>query len=149
MGLTSIFVAPLVSSSQGRRAAHDASLRAQELAKAGAGEGKKLAQDAKVKVNELSSKGKETAADLSARARDTAADMSGSAVENVRKLPQMGTNAINQAPDIVSSVFGDAKKHVYTPPSTNVDGNSQGNQLAGGAVNNVSHLSNSDSEIAK
>jgi hypothetical protein len=32
MALTSVFVVPLISSEQGRRAAHDASVRAQELA---------------------------------------------------------------------------------------------------------------------
>jgi len=142
MGLTSIFVAPLVSSPQGRGAAHDASVRAQELANAAAEKGRVLAQNGKVKAAELSSKGKQTAADLSAQARGTASDMSGTAAENVRKLPQMGTNAINEAPGIVSSAFGDAKGYISTPPSNNIDGNSDGNpdgnrSVTGGAANKV------------
>jgi len=146
MGLTSIFVAPFVSSQQGRAAAHDASVRAQELSNAAAEQGRVLAKNGQVKAAELSSKGKQTAADLSAQARGTASDISGTATENVRKLPQIGTNAINKAPGIVSSAFGDAKGYIGTPPSNNFDGNSNGNRRA---ANKVSHLSNSGSETAK
>lgn len=146
MGLTSIFVAPLVSSQQGRAAAHDAGVRAQELANVAAEKGRVLAENGKVKAAELSSKGKQTAADLSAQTRGTASDISGTAAENVRKLPQMGKNAISEAPGIVSSAFGDAKGYISTPPSNNFDGNSDGNR---GAANKVSHLSNSTSETAK
>jgi hypothetical protein len=150
IGLTSIFVAPLLSSPEGRGAAQDASVRAQELAKAAAEKGTALAQNGKVKTAELSSKGKQTAADLSARTRDTASDMTRIAAENMRKLPQTGTNAINEAPGIVSSAFGDAKGYISTPPSTIINGNSDGNRsITGGAANKVSHLSNSASETAK
>ena len=122
--LTSIFVVPLVSSLQGRRAAHDASVCAQELANTAAKQAKELAHNEKVKATELSSEGKQIAADLSEQARANASDMSETAAENIRKLPQMGANAIN--------------------------GNSDENQsVAGGTSNKTSHLSNSASETAK
>jgi hypothetical protein len=145
MGLTSIFIAPLVSSQQGRTAAHDASVRSKELANVAAEKGRVLAENSQVKAAELSSKGKQTAADLAAQARGTASDISGTAAENVRKLPQMGMNAINEAPGIVSSAFEDTKGYIGTPSSNNFDGNSDGNR---GAANKVSRLSNSASEIA-
>jgi len=99
MGLTSIFIAPLIFSPQGRQVAHDASALSQELAKAAVEKSNGLAQDSKVKAAELSSKGKQSAADLSAQARGTASNLSRTAVENIRKLPQMapGLNAGNQS----------------------------------------------------
>jgi hypothetical protein len=161
IGLTSTFVAPLVFSPQGREAAYDASVLAQELANAAAEKGR-------VKAAELSSKGKQTAADLSSKANQaaadlsaqarstasdmtgTASDMSGAATENIRKLPQVGTDAINEAQGTVSSALGDAKGYVSTLSSNNVDGNSDRNRSGtGGAASKVSNLLNSADETAK
>jgi hypothetical protein len=86
MALTSFFIVPLISSEQGRRTAHDASVRAQEQAKVAAEKCREIGHDGKVKATELSSKGKETAADLSAQTRDTASDMYGTATENIKRL---------------------------------------------------------------
>lgn len=168
MGLTSLYIAPLVASPRGRAVAHDASVRAQELANAAAENGGGLARDGKVKAAELSSKArqptldaegriqnlaqsrKQTAADLSARASGTASDISGAAAENVRKLPQMGTSAINKAPGTANSALGDAKQYISSSLSTGIDGNSDGNRsVAGGAANRVSQLSNSAAESAR
>jgi uncharacterized protein YlzI (FlbEa/FlbD family) len=125
-------------------------VRAQELANVAAEKGRVLTQNGKVRAAELSSKGKQAAADLSAQARDTASDMSGTTIENIRKLPQVGTNGINGAPGIVNSAFGDVNERISTPSSNNVGGNTDGNRsVTGGAANKVSHLSNSASETAK
>jgi hypothetical protein len=146
VALTSIFVAPLVSSEQGRRAAHDTSVRAQELANVAAEKGRELGHDGKVKAaelsskgkqtianlsaqakdtasdmsgkaSELSSKGKQTAADLSAQTRGTASDISGTATENIKKLPQIGKNAVNETDDIASSTYGNAKGYISNSPA--------------------------------
>jgi hypothetical protein len=238
MGLTSIFVAPLIFSPQGRGVAHDASVHAQELANLASEKGRVLAQNSKVMAAELSSSGKRTAADLSssgkqtvadlsssgnqtaaeissktkqtvadlsssgkqaiadlsyntkqtvadlssrgkqaaadlsssgnqtaaelssktkqaatdisAQARGTTSDISGIATENIRKLPQMGMNAINAAPDIVSSTADNAKGYISTPPSNSVNGNSGKNQsVNGGAASKVPSLSNGAEENTK
>jgi hypothetical protein len=146
MALTSVFIIPLISSEQGRRAAYDASVRAQELANVAADKSREFGHDGRVKAAELSSKGKETAAnlstqatdtasdmsektselssngkqtvaDLSAQARSTVSDMSGTATENIKKLPQMGTNVVNETEDIVSSDYGNAKRYISNPPA--------------------------------
>lgn len=159
MGLTSLYIAPLVASPRGRAVAHNAGVRAQELTNAAAGNSKRLAQDGKANVVDLSSKarqttldaegcirnvaesGKQTVADMSARAKGTASDISGVAGENVRKVPQTGTSAINKAAGTVSSTLGDAKQRISSSLSTNIDGNSDGNRSgSGGAGNEASQL---------
>jgi hypothetical protein len=117
MGLTSIFVTSLVPSPQGRRAAHDSSVRAQELAHAAAVKGRLLNPDGKVKVTDLSSKGKQTTVDLLAQAKDTASHVSGTAAENTRQLPQIGAPTINETRGIMNSALGDAKGYINTVPS--------------------------------
>jgi hypothetical protein len=153
MGLTSIFVAPLVSSEQGRRAAHDTSVRAQELANVAVEKGRELGHDGKVKAAELSSKGKQTISNLSAQAGDTASDMSGIVTENINKLPQIGKNAVNETEDIASSTYGNAEGYISNspaPPSNLTNGRSDGNRsVTSGASNEVPQLSNSTSETTK
>ncbi|KAF2871711.1 Reticulon-domain-containing protein [Massariosphaeria phaeospora] len=106
--LTSIFVAPLASSERGRRAAHDASVRAQELANVAAEKGKELGHDGRVKAAELSSKGKQTAGNLSAQARDTASDMYGKASDLASQGRQTAGNISAQARVTASDLSGKA-----------------------------------------
>ncbi|KAK6222997.1 hypothetical protein QIS74_03842 [Colletotrichum tabaci] len=112
LALTSVFIAPLVNSPQGRKVAHDATARAQEIANTTGEMGKDLAHTGQVKASELSSKtqqaahdagrtvsntaqnGKQTAADLSARARDNASNLSGAAAQGTKNA---GANVSNAA----------------------------------------------------
>ncbi|GKT45253.1 uncharacterized protein ColSpa_05434 [Colletotrichum spaethianum] len=112
LALTSVFIAPLVNSPQGRKAAQDATVRAQELANTTAEKGKELAKNGQVKASELSSKaqqaaydagntvsntaqsGKQAAVDLSTKARNTASDLSGTAADKARNT---GTSLSNTA----------------------------------------------------
>ncbi|WQF85824.1 hypothetical protein CDEST_10838 [Colletotrichum destructivum] len=112
LALTSVFIAPLVNSPQGRKVAHDATVRAQEIANTTGEMGKDLAHTSQVKASELSSKaqqaaydagrtasntaqnGKQTAADLSARARDNASNLSGAAAQGTKNA---GANISNAA----------------------------------------------------
>jgi polyhydroxyalkanoate synthesis regulator phasin len=142
MGLTLIFVAPLILSSKGRELAHDASVHAPELAKTVAEKGEVLAQDSKVAASELASEGKQTAVNLSARAKDTTSDMSGTATDIIKNLPQMSTGPINDVNRAVISKVGDIKEHV--------SGSSMGDSsFNSGAVNNSSHSPNSAGERTK
>ena len=151
MGLTSIFVAPLGFSLQGRNAAHNASVHAQEMVSATAEKSRELAQNGKVKAAELSSKGKRTAVDLSAQVRGTASSISGTAAEKIKKPPQMGAEAVKKAPGIVSwASDGDANGPSSTPLSHNMDGNSdRGRSVTGEAPNSMSDLSSSTNEPTK
>jgi hypothetical protein len=161
IGLTSIYIIPLVASPRGRAAAHDASVRAQDLASAASETGQRHVQNGKAKVAELSSaaqevvsdgqgriqnlaqSGKETVADLSGRAKGSASDMYGAAAENVWTLPQTGVSAINKGSDTVNSSLGQAKRHISSSLSTDTDGTSDENRaVTGGAVNEVSQPSN-------
>lgn len=153
MALTSIFVAPLISSEQGRTVARDASVRAQELANAAAEKGKELGHDGKVKAAELSSKGQQTAADLSARTRDTTSGMMETATEKAKRLSQVGRNAVNKTEGIASSAYGNAKGYIsdtQAPLSNRNNGHSEGNRNTNnGASNDVSHRLNGASETTK
>ncbi|GJD00504.1 reticulon-like protein [Colletotrichum higginsianum] len=112
LALTSVFIAPLFNSPQGRKVAHDATARAQEIANTTGEMGKDLAHTGQVKASELSSKaqqaahdagrtvsntaqnGKQTAADVSARARDNASNLSGAAAQGTKNA---GANVSNAA----------------------------------------------------
>ncbi|KAJ0160879.1 hypothetical protein CTA2_7145 [Colletotrichum tanaceti] len=112
LALTSVFVAPLVNSPQGRKAAHDATARAREIAATTGEMGKDLAHTSQAKASELSSKaqqaaydagrtvsntaqnGKQAAADLSSKARDNASNLSGSVAQGTRNA---GANVANAA----------------------------------------------------
>ncbi|KAK5228980.1 hypothetical protein LTR47_008138 [Exophiala xenobiotica] len=169
IGLTSIYIIPLVASPRGRAAAHDASVRAQDLASAASETGQRHVQNGKAKVAELSSaaqevvsdgqgriqnlaqSGKDTVADLSGRAKGSASDMYGAAAESVRTLPQTGASAINKGSDTVNSSLGQAKRNISSTLSTDIDGTSDENRpVTGGAVNEVSQQpSNGIAESAK
>lgn len=164
MALTSIFVAPLISSEQGRTVARDASVRAQELANAAAEKGRELGHDGKVKAAELSSRGKQTAADLSSKGHQTAADLSArtrdttsgmleTATEKAKRLSQVGKNAVNKTEGIASSTYGNAKGYIsdtQAPLSNRTNGHSDGNRnTTSGASNDVSHQLNGASETTK
>jgi hypothetical protein len=136
MGLTSIFVTSLVSSPQGRGAAHDTSVRAQELAHAATVRGGVLTQDGKVKATDLSSRGEQTAIDLLAQTKDTASHMSRTAAENIRELPQIGAHTINETPGIMNSALGNPQGYISIVPSNKIDENPYGSRLmTGGAAN--------------
>jgi hypothetical protein len=147
-------------SSKGKQTATDLSSRANQIAADLSSKGKETATDLSSRANQtatdLSSKGRQTTADLSAQARSTASDMtgtasdmSGTATENIKKLPQMGTNAVNEASGNMNSAFGDAKGYLSTH-SSNINGNFDRNQSGtGGAASKVSNLLNSAGESAK
>ncbi|KAK2470453.1 hypothetical protein H9L39_18070 [Fusarium oxysporum f. sp. albedinis] len=128
LGLTSIYVAPLITSPRGREVAHDGMVRAEELTNAAAEKGNTLVQGGKAKAADLSSKAQETAggmrrhigdltqsgaqtvADLPSQARNTASDVSGATAEKLRRLPEKATNVINKAPGIIKSASSDAEQ---------------------------------------
>jgi len=168
LGLTSLYIAPLVLSPKGREVAQDAKIRSQELASAAADKGVALAQDSKAKATELGHKardsgidmgqrvqdlaygGKEKAADLSNQAMNTASNLSSATAENARNLPEMGRNAVNQTAATVQSTASDAQQYVQSSLPSGTDARSGGNgSLTGGATNKLSQLSNSAVENTK
>ncbi|KAH6872077.1 Reticulon-domain-containing protein [Thelonectria olida] len=157
LGLTSLYIAPLVTSTRGREVARDAKLRSEELANAATDKGVSLAQDGKAKAAELSHKardsgidmgrrvedlaygGKEKAADLSTQAMNTASNVSSTIAETARKLPEMGSNAINQTSGTVKSAVSDARQYIHSSQPGATDGKPD----ATSAGNTVSQLSSS------
>ncbi|KAM5345944.1 hypothetical protein ACJ41O_011805 [Fusarium nematophilum] len=129
LGLTSIYVAPLITSPRGREVARDGTRRAEELTGAATEKGNVLVQDGKAKAADLSSKAKETAgdvgrqiedlvqsekqtaADLPSQAGNAASDASGAAAENLGRLQEKSTNVIsNKAPDMIKSALSNAEQ---------------------------------------
>ncbi|KAI0120658.1 Reticulon-domain-containing protein [Xylariales sp. AK1849] len=156
LGLTSLYIAPLVNSGRGREVAHDARLRAGELANTVGENGKALAQDGRAKASELSSKaretamhtqqrignmaqnGKQTVTDLSTQAKGTASDISGATAENFRKLPGTGTNAIKTTHDTANSASSDARQYRNSSRFGTTDEYADGNgSVTDGAANRV------------
>ncbi|KAM6513449.1 hypothetical protein FALCPG4_015868 [Fusarium falciforme] len=128
LGLTLAYMAPLISSPWGREVAYDGMARAEELTNAAVEKGNTLVQDGKAKAVDLPSKAqetaggmrrhigdltqsaKQTAADLPNQARNSASDVSGATAEDLRGLPEKGTNIINKAPGIIKSALSDAEQ---------------------------------------
>ncbi|KAH7146146.1 Reticulon-domain-containing protein [Dactylonectria macrodidyma] len=127
LGLTSLYIAPLITSPRGREVAHDTRVRANELATAAADKGNTIARDGKAKAMELSSKareavddtgrrtrglaenGKQTATDLFTKARYPTSGAAEGTAGDVERLPEMGTNTINDGSDTVKLSLGDAE----------------------------------------
>ncbi|KAL5592325.1 hypothetical protein FOBRF1_013351 [Fusarium oxysporum] len=110
LGLSSLYIAPLINSPQGRTVAHDVTARGQELASVANEKGNTLARDGKAKATELTSKvhetaggvqqsvknlahnEKQTASELSTQASDHVTDVSRATTENDKSLKDMGIN---------------------------------------------------------
>ncbi|KAK5063046.1 hypothetical protein LTR84_005122 [Exophiala bonariae] len=136
IGLTSIYITPLVRSPQGRAVAQNAGVRAQELASAATEHGKVLVEDGKTK-----------AAELSAKTRDAASNHSGAATDNVKGLSQSGKNAVNNAAGSTSSTLSDAKQSIGSSLPSSITGQSNGDRSVGsGIADKTSQPSNGASE---
>ncbi|KAF4510965.1 hypothetical protein G6O67_002809 [Ophiocordyceps sinensis] len=111
LALTSVYIAPILFSVEGREVGRDAMIRAKDVTSTVVENGKTLAQDGAAKTADLSSTarkagidpgrrsedtaqdGKQTAADMCTQARDTASSTPGEVSE---KLPDKGTNVMNE-----------------------------------------------------
>ncbi|PCD21184.1 hypothetical protein AU210_016610 [Fusarium oxysporum f. sp. radicis-cucumerinum] len=129
LGLSSLYIAPLINSPQGRTIAQDATARGKELASVATEEGNTLPGDSKAKATELTSKaretaggvqqrvknlahnGKQTANELSTQASDRVTDVSRATTENDESLKDMGIDAISKAPSIAKRNSGDVEQY--------------------------------------
>jgi len=150
LGLTSLYIAPLINSPHGRAVAQDATARGKELANTAAEKGKTLAEDTKFRAAELSSKARESSegvqqhvGNLTQSRKQTANDLSDQATaENAEKLRDMGVDAISKAPGIAKPSSDDAEQDTCRSPSSNFDGGSDDHRYdTSGAANNVSQFS--------
>jgi hypothetical protein len=129
LGLSSLYIAPLLNSPQGRTVAQDATARGKKLASTATEKGSTLAGDSKAKAMELTSKaretaggmqqrvknlahnGKQTANELSTQAGDRVGDVSRAATENDETPKDMGIDAVNKAPSIAKRNSGDVEQY--------------------------------------
>jgi gas vesicle protein len=129
LGLSSLYIAPLINSPQRRTIAQDATARGKELASAATEKGNTFAIDSKAKATELTSKaretaggvqqrvkslahnGKQTANELSTQANDRATDLSRATTESDESLKDMGIDAISKAPSIAKRNSGDVEQY--------------------------------------
>lgn len=131
IGLTSVYIAPLVNSPRGREVAHDAAVRADELRVAAVNNSQKLAQDSKAKAAELSSQAQVTAQNAQRRAGELAQNGKQAAVD----LTNQATNKATASTGRANSSAG--------PYNNN-------NQATTGTVSNAaSNISNSAADTAK
>lgn len=150
LGLTSVYIAPLVNSSHERAVAQDATARGKELANAATEKGKTLAEDGKSRATELSTKARECSegvqqrvANLTHSGKPAANNMSGQdTAENPGKLRDMGVNAIGKAPGIAKPTFDDAEQNKSGTSSSIFDGGPDDYRYdTGRAANDVSQSS--------
>ncbi|PNP53258.1 hypothetical protein FNYG_15767 [Fusarium nygamai] len=129
LGLSTLYIAPLINSPQGRTIAQDATARGKELASAATEKGNTLAGDSKAKATELTSKasetaggvqqrvknlahnGKQTANEPSTQASDRVTDVSRATTENDESLKDMGIDTISKAPSIAKRNSGDVEQY--------------------------------------
>lgn len=139
LSLSSLYVAPLINSSQGRAMAQNAAAQGKELASATAEKGNLLAEDSKAKAMELSSKarettggvqqrvkgmaqnGKQTVNELSTQTNERAADASRTFAENGKNLRDIGIDAIRKAPGTAEGSSGDAEQYTNRSASSTRD----------------------------
>ncbi|KAF9785585.1 hypothetical protein IL306_005599 [Fusarium sp. DS 682] len=129
LGLSALYIAPLINSPQGRTIAQDATARGKELASAGNEKGNTRAGDGKAKAMELTSKARETAGGVQQRVQNLAhngkhtanevftqasnrvTDVSRATTENDESLGDTGINAISKAPSIAKRNSGDVEQY--------------------------------------
>ncbi|KEY72114.1 hypothetical protein S7711_00128 [Stachybotrys chartarum IBT 7711] len=160
IGLTSVYIAPLVNSPRGQEVAHDAAVRADELRVAAVNNSQKLAQDGKAKASELSSQaqvtaqnaqrragelaqnGKQAAVDLANQATNKAAGSTGRADPSAGPYDsnRTTTGTVSGAASNISNSAADTAKQYLPQSVTNA-----ANQSAAQA----SHLANTATETAR
>ncbi|KAM0284803.1 hypothetical protein ACHAQH_001723 [Verticillium albo-atrum] len=133
LGLTSLFVAPLATSARGREVSQEAKVQAEKLGNAAAENANALVNDGKAKVAEGSARVRESAAgaqqrvgDVAQGTKQTAAGLTGQAqdtasqaAQNVRKLPEMGSDLLSSFSGAEHSAETDTKH--YTHESSRLD----------------------------
>ncbi|KPI38773.1 uncharacterized protein AB675_5853 [Cyphellophora attinorum] len=141
IALTLVYLAPLIVFSAGRTAAQDGNVRVQEVTNTAVDGGKELPLNCKAKASELASSPQEcarageegaqnlaqnsihTANDLFTGASNNASDAYERVIENLNKLPQMGSNMANKTGDAASSAAGSTKQYINNSLSDSI-GNS-------------------------
>jgi hypothetical protein len=150
LGLTSLYITPLINSPQGHAVAQDATARGKELANAAAEKGKTLAEDSKFRAAELTSKGRETSGgvqqhvgNLTQSGKQTANNLSDQATaENAEKLRDVGVDAISKAPGIAKPSSDEVEQDTCRSPASTFDGGSDAYRYdTSGAANDVSQFS--------
>ncbi|KAF4959253.1 hypothetical protein FSARC_10769 [Fusarium sarcochroum] len=139
LGLTTVYIIPLITSPRGKDIARDGMARAQELSNAAVDKGNALAQDSKAGVSNLSSRAQDTAGDLRRRAgnmvpgsmapggKQTSGDTRPEHVSDITSNVPHYSSEATQAKDI-SPRFPDTSKssqgdieHFNTQPSARVN----------------------------
>ncbi|KAF5679379.1 reticulon 1 Cwl1 [Fusarium heterosporum] len=151
LGLTSLYIAPLISSPQGRAVARSATEQGKELANTAAEKAGALAEDSKAKAADLTSKTRETVVDakqsanelaahtkdrveymaesgrqstneLAANTRDRVSEVSRATPHNAANLRDLGVDAIHKAPAVTKLSSIDAEHYNSRPVSSTNDG---------------------------
>ncbi|KAF4993979.1 hypothetical protein FGRMN_6110 [Fusarium graminum] len=92
LGLTALYIAPLISSPQGRAVARNATEQGKELANTAAEKAGALAEDSKAKASELTSKTRETVVD----AKQSANELASQTKDRVESLAESGMQSANE-----------------------------------------------------
>jgi hypothetical protein len=86
LGLTSIYIVPLVTSPRGRGIARDGMARAQEISSAAVDQASTIAQNSKVTASNLAAQAQDAATNLSTSAQDTASNLTSRAQDTASNL---------------------------------------------------------------
>lgn len=108
LAVTSIFLAPLVNSPQGRETARLAKQRGLDAASTAAESGKQLARDSKAKAAELSSNAQQSASQAASNVNTAAANAYGKASDTAGQLSSKAQDTAVQAREGLGSAYGQA-----------------------------------------
>ncbi|KAK7429827.1 hypothetical protein QQZ08_003672 [Neonectria magnoliae] len=93
LGLTALYIAPLVTSPRGRQVARDTTARAEELATTASEKGNALAQDGKAQASDMSSKAQQTGIGMKRRIEELAQNGKQTAIDLSTKTGNCDGNA--------------------------------------------------------
>lgn len=119
LGLTSLFIAPLVNSSRGREVAQEAKVQAEKLGSAvaeGSVKVQETASNAQQRVGDLAQSGKQAAADLNTKAKTTASQAYDATASTANRAPEIGANAATRAQDTAAQASQAATQNVKKLP---------------------------------
>jgi len=156
LGLSTVYVAPLVTSPRGREVAHDAKLRAQDIASATTENAKALAKDGKTKAQETAADAQQRLRNAANSGKQTVSDVYNQASATANSGKQTATDLYNQASHVgkqtVSDLSNEAIRTANKGKATAADlynqASSAGKQTASDLSNQASRTANSGKATA-
>ncbi|KAG5657929.1 hypothetical protein KAF25_007962 [Fusarium avenaceum] len=123
LGLTTIYIIPLVTSPRGRGIARDGVARAQEISSAAVDQASAIAQNSKTTASNLAAQAQDAASNLSTNAQDTASNLTSRAQDTASNLTSRAQDTASNLTSRAQDTAGDLRRRAVNM----VPGNNQSN----------------------